>query len=219
MKKFLLATLVVILCGVGWTQYVDSNKGEEVTDVVELGDGLPNVVINDEYDTFEIYERDIEKVKNVLQAQPEILLSTLQNVSYIEIQDFLKSEDSSIKTVKAYVITSSDIGTVLHLNCNNFTKRSPDNSFKTTLTHELGHVYDGCYFDENAGDWKYKTSDSQEWLDMFNNNRNGVTQYGATNPQEYFAEAVMMYFWHPEDLEGSAPEAYNWLNNEFGEYK
>ena len=215
MKKFLLATLVVILCGVGWTQYVDSNKGEEVTGVVELGDGLPNVVINDEYDTFEIYERDIKKVKEALQAQPEILLSTLQTVSHIEIQDFLKSEDSYIKTVDAYVQSN-----VIHLDCNKFTARSYSNErLKEVLTHELGHVYDGVYFDENDWDWKYKISDSQEWLDMFNNNQYGVTEYGATNQQEYFAEAITLYFWHPEDLEGSAPEAYNWLNNEFGEYK
>ena len=218
MKKFLLATLVVILCGVGWIQYVDSNKGEEVTDVVELGDGLPNVVINDEYDTFEIYERDIKEIKEALQAQPEILLLKLQTVSHIEIRDFLKSEDSSDTSANALVQFSD--ATSIHLNCNNFTTINHNNGrLKEVLTHELGHVYDGFYFDENTWVWKHKISDSQEWLDMFNNNRNGVTQYGATNPQEYFAEAVMLYFWHPEDLEDSAPEVYNWLNNEFREYE
>ena len=217
MKKFLLATLVVILCGVGWIQYVDSNKGAEVTGVVELGDGLPNVVINDEYDTFEIYERDIKEIKEALQAQPEILLLKLQTVSHIEIRDFLKFEDGSHQSANA--LTQFSDATSIMLNCNNFTTISHNNRLKEVLTHELGHVYDGVYFDENDWDLKYKISDSQEWLDIFYKNRNGVTRYGETNSQEYFAEAVMMYFWHPEDLEDSAPEAYNWLNNEFKEYE
>lgn len=70
-------------------------------------------------------------------------------------------------------------------------------SMYRTLTHELGHAYDYHY----ASEWGVETrtiSSSQLWLDAMKKNRElnswvSVSEYGANDPREDFAETIFYY--------------------------
>jgi len=65
----------------------------------------------------------------------------------------------------------------------------PGEKTRDLLTHEMGHV------------WQYRSHigvpsiDQNEWNALYNSGV-FVSNYGMTNPQEFFAEAFMIY-WHP----------------------
>lgn len=59
---------------------------------------------------------------------------------------------------------------------------------RTTLLHEVGHL-----LSNQLGTAKHPLSQSKEWLEIFVRAKNYSTNYGASSPDEYFAECVAMY--------------------------
>ena len=76
-----------------------------------------------------------------------------------------------------------------------------------TLVHELAHKFDF----ENG-----KLSQTTEWENLYNKykNQNVLTTYSKTDPQEFFADAVSVYFFKNYVTNS---EYYEYIGNASGE--
>ena len=77
-----------------------------------------------------------------------------------------------------------------------------------TITHELSHIFD----------YRYSISRSPEFLNLYQAAPNSVTEYGATNEWEFFAEAGEMYIHAPEELQRKNIDVYNYFDALYGPY-
>lgn len=71
------------------------------------------------------------------------------------------------------------------------------------LVHELGHFVELHVWAD--GD--------RNWINIFNIEGRNITSYGATNMQEFFAEAYALYYRNPAELQRVAPMAYAYIEN------
>ena len=61
-------------------------------------------------------------------------------------------------------------------------------------------------------------SNSQEFLNLYQAAPNSITEYGATNKIEFFAEAGEMYIHEPEELQRRNIDVYNYFDALYGPY-
>ena len=89
------------------------------------------------------------------------------------------------------------------------------NTNKFTITHEAFHVLNSY---NEINDISFSTS-SPDFVNMYNAAPNSITEYGATNVSEFFAEAGDMYVNSPSSLKSKNIDVYNYFNNKLGLYK
>ncbi len=79
-------------------------------------------------------------------------------------------------------------------------------AYRDTLVHEFMHLLDvqreGSYL---------QLSSSPDWKELFEKYRTLLGDYGATSPEEFFAEAGVYALLYPDQLQNTAPEIYFWL--------
>lgn len=80
-----------------------------------------------------------------------------------------------------------------------------DENKKSVMTHELWHVYDW----KNGNGNQYISE--MQILDLYNQSPNSISEYGATNIYEFFAEAGAMYINNPEELKERNIDLYNYF--------
>ena len=78
---------------------------------------------------------------------------------------------------------------------------------RDNITHELWHV-----FDYTKGTDEYYLSEL-EFNVLYNQNPNSITEYGAKNNLEFFAEAGTMYLLSPEELKEKNMDVYNYFES------
>lgn len=88
----------------------------------------------------------------------------------------------------------------------NGSKRDID-SVKDTVAHELWHV-----FDYANGNDEYYLSEF-DFNILYNQNPGSISEYGATNVLEFFAEAGTMYLLSPEELKEKNMDVYNYFES------
>lgn len=76
---------------------------------------------------------------------------------------------------------------------------------RDNITHELWHV-----FDYVNGNNEYYLSEL-EFNVLYNQNPNSITEYGAKNNLEFFAEAGKMYIYSPEELKEKNMDVFNYF--------
>ena len=74
-----------------------------------------------------------------------------------------------------------------------------------TITHELWHAYDWA---SGNGDLYFS---EMQMNDLYNQNPHSLTEYGATNNIEFFAEGGAMYVNSPEELKEKNIDVYNFF--------
>ncbi|WP_430535516.1 ADP-ribosyltransferase [Listeria rocourtiae] len=83
-------------------------------------------------------------------------------------------------------------------------------SYSDNLVHEFGHMFDELVWMRQG-----ESTDSKEFLEIFALEGKNLTDYGATNEIEFFAEAFRMYYSKDlkerSDLEQNAPQTYKYI--------
>ncbi|MBF0578884.1 zinc-dependent peptidase [Erysipelotrichaceae bacterium RD49] len=85
---------------------------------------------------------------------------------------------------------------------------SDPEGYKETIVHELFHLLDIQYEGKDVF-----IAQSDEWQNLFNQYGTALSQYGATSPTEFFAEAGTYYYLYPELLRQKAEPVYQWFVN------
>ena len=103
-----------------------------------------------------------------------------------------------------------------------------DNNFYTqdTLIHEMGHKFDDMIYGKNIIDYIFGrlsyTGTSDAWEKAYKQYGNVVSSLNLggymsyPNVNEFFGDAIVMYFKEPRMMKTMCPEAYSLINNMLG---
>lgn len=103
-----------------------------------------------------------------------------------------------------------------------------DNNFYTqdTLIHEMGHKFDDMIYNKNIIDYIFGrtsyTGTSNDWEKAYKQYGNVVSSLNLggymtyPNVNEFFGDAIVMYFKEPRMMKTMCPEAYLLINNMLG---
>lgn len=87
----------------------------------------------------------------------------------------------------------------------------PDDYYIHTLAHELSHLYDYQYAYSQSF-----LSDNPRFEELYAQEGDHLSAYGASSRAEYFAEASKYYLFYPEKLKVSAPNTYAYFQELYG---
>ncbi|NBJ47159.1 hypothetical protein C6N01_13175 [Enterococcus faecalis] len=79
------------------------------------------------------------------------------------------------------------------------------------LLHESGHAFDHYYGLKVEGT-NIPVSNSNQFTDIYNKEKENLTLYAASSISEFFAEAFRMYHVSKDELKKSAPETYGFID-------
>ena len=210
MKMLGNVAFVAMLAFVGYTGYetfsevkpaLDEQKAAmnaTYDDQVLYIDGLPPIqlISGGTFNQLEINEYIEENIK----TQPAFLLKNAKMINICSLEEYNKlGPPGSIGYSDAMQMAIYVNGDFL-------------NSKKETVSHELCHLFDF------SGTHDYVYSIAQEFQSLYNAAPNSITEYGATNVHEFFAEAGEMYINNPGMLKSKNIDVYNYFNNLFGQY-
>ena len=162
-------------------------------------DGLPPIqlISGGTFNQLEINEYIEENIK----TQPAFLLKNAKMIVICRSEEYEKLEIVEVDTSTGY---SDPNNMTIYI-------RQENINSKGTISHELSHLFDYVT--------SYHTySNSPEFQALYNAAPNSITEYGATNVHEFFAEAGMMYVNSPSSLKSKNIDVYNYFNNLFGQY-
>lgn len=201
MKRIIKVLLSSIFClsmlaGCSSSPYA---KAEAQTLTIQ---GVPVYVEPDEETT----QEDIDMFLKVIKAQPKFLMRNCTGIHLQGENAFINYAQQNFgdKYNKAFGYTiGGDVFLKTNLNVNG-SKRDKD-SVKDTVAHELWHV-----FDYTKGTDEYYLSEL-DFNILYNQNPCSISEYGATNTLEFFAEAGAMYLLSPEELKEKNIDVYNYF--------
>ena len=201
MKKIIKVLVSSIFClsmlaGCSSSPYA---KAEAQTLTIQ---GVPVYVEPDEETT----QEDIDTFLKAIKAQPEFLRRNCTGIHLQGENTFIEYAQQNFgdKYNKAFGYTIGE-NVFLKTNLNvNGSKRDKD-SVKDTVAHELWHV-----FDYANGNDEYYLSEF-DFNILYNQSPDSISEYGATNVLEFFAEAGTMYLLSPEELKEKNIDVYNYF--------
>ena len=198
--KVLLSSIfcLSVLAGCSSSLYA---KAEAQTLTIQ---GVPVYVEPDEETT----QEDIDTFLKAIKAQPEFLRRNCTGIHLQGENTFIEYAQQNFgdKYNKAFGYTIGE-NVFLKTNLNvNGSKRDKD-SVKDTVAHELWHV-----FDYTKGTDEYYLSELGFNI-LYNQNPESISEYGATNVLEFFAEAGAMYLLSPEELKEKNIDVYNYFES------
>ena len=198
MMKILLSSIfcLSILVGCSSSPYA---KAEAQTLTIQ---GVPVYVEPDENTT----QKDVDTTLKYLNKQPDYLINKCKKI-YLQGEESYLSVNENGESVEISAGYASPADYSMHLNINN-TKtidRMEEAYVKFTITHELWHLYD-FYNGDGVNDLS-----NFEFLSLYNANPTSITEYGATDSAEFFAEAGAMYINNTEELKQKNMDVYNYF--------
>lgn len=166
--------------------------------------GVPVYIEPDENTT----QNDVDIFLKYLNKQPDYLISKCTKI-YLQGENVYYSDAEDNEAGQSSVGYADPENYNVHLFINN--TKSLDHmteyDIMTTITHELWHLYDF-----SNGDGVNDLSDF-DFLNLYNANPNSITEYGATDSAEFFAEAGAMYINNPEELKQKNMDVYNYFES------
>ena len=75
--------------------------------------------------------------------------------------------------------------------------------YKSVMIHEIGHVID----------LKYKYSSTEEFKQLYEENKIGYYDLGIHNANEFFCEALSLYYTNPNELKNYNIEVYQYIKS------
>lgn len=166
--------------------------------------GVPVYVEPDEDTT----QNDVDTFLKYLKKQPEYLMKNCTGI-YLQGENQYYSYVGDSEAGQSSVGTANPSDYSIHLLINN-TKtldRMTEYDITSSVTHELWHVFDfvngvnGYYLSE------------LDFNVLYNQNPSSISEYGATNVHEFFAEAGEMYIYSPEELKEKNIDVYNYFES------
>lgn len=73
--------------------------------------------------------------------------------------------------------------------------------YRSTLIHEIGHIMDS----------KYKYSSTEEFKQLYEENEIGYYDLGIHNANEFFCEALSLYYTNPSELKNWNEDVYAYI--------
>ena len=151
-------------------------------------------------------EKDLMKM---IETQPDVLLSNCKKIYVCDpdiettcSQTYTGANGMSYEEIAGFV--KDDGSGRVYLRANNENKY-----INGTLTHELMHL-----FDFNNG-----VSSSEYGMNLYNTYKYAITEYGATEPLEFFAEASELYFYDQDQMQTEERKPiYDYFKSWFPEY-
>lgn len=153
---------------------------------------------------------DVEFFLEHLKEQPSYLMNKCKEIhlqgSKKFVDDALKNEfdENTTTDMDGYTLPIVQ-ATYLKVDTLNYYDKSVSKEKKETITHELWHAYDWAY---GNGDLYFSEI---QMNDLYNQNPNSITEYGATDVTEFFAEGGAMYVNSPEELKEKNIDVYNFF--------
>lgn len=164
--------------------------------------GVPVYVEPDEETTQEDVNRHLKEIK----TQPEFLMKNCTGIHLqgenIHQERKQQAYGRDIGDTAGYV-EERDIYFDVKTKYSNGEKTS--DIIRETVAHELWHVFDYV----NGNDEYYLSG--LDFNILYNQNPDSISEYGATNVSEFFAEAGAMYLLSPEELKEKNMDVYNYF--------
>lgn len=73
--------------------------------------------------------------------------------------------------------------------------------YKSVMVHEIGHIIDA----------KYKCSSTEEFKQLYEENKIGYYGLGIHNANEFFCEALSLYYINPNELKNWNGDVYQYI--------
>lgn len=154
-------------------------------------------------------EGDVKTAIKLIESQPSYLLKKCTTVHWQGNDIFVQAAmNNGTDEAKAKEIDGFQSETEIFLNGRNKFEGAiqiSDESRSRTITHELWHLYDW----KNGNGYQYASE--TQLLELYNQNPGSISEYGATNVLEFFAEGGMMYVHSPEELKEKNMDVYNYF--------
>ena len=116
-------------------------------------------------------------------------------------------DENTVKSIGGYFSPLEQIVFLKVEIKNEYGPNASDKEKSKAITHELWHAYDWT-----SGNDDLHFSEMQ-MNDLYNQNPYSLTEYGATNVIEFFAEAGAMYINNPEELIQKNMDVYNYFES------
>lgn len=126
---------------------------------------------------------------------------------YNALSDSLKSECKSVilcdpdrfEYSEQEIVDGSYTKNSITLLVDSRTKSIKD--YKSVMIHEIGHVID----------LKYKYSSTEEFKQLYEENKIGYYDLGIHNTNEFFCEALSLYYTNPNELKNWNGDVYQYI--------
>ena len=187
-----------ILAGCSSSPYA---KAEAQTLTIQ---GVPVYVEPDEETT----QGDIDTFVKVINAQPGFLMKNCTGIHLQGDNTFVEytQQNFGVNGNAAGYAPGEEVFLRTKLNYTDGSKITED-IVKETVTHELWHVFD---FANGSNGYRLSKLDFNA---LYNQNPGSISEYGATNVLEFFAEGGAMYVNSPEELKEKNIDVYNYFES------
>ena len=154
---------------------------------------------------------DVEFFLEHLKEQPSYLMNKCKEIYLQGSEKFVAKalengyDENTVKPIGGY---ETNLDQIVYLKVEIKNEHGPnvsdDNKIKV-ITHELWHAYDWAY-----GNGESCFSELQ-MNELYNQNPESLSEYGATDVIEFFAEGGTMYINSPEELKEKNIDVYNFF--------
>lgn len=200
MKKMIKVLLSIIFClstlaGCSSSPYAKT-KAEPQTLTIQ---GVPVYVEPND----ELTQIEVDKHLKAIEEQPEYLMKNCTGI-HLQGENLFNKEGGDVSNSGGY----TSIKEIYINGRTNFGMgKKTEDIIKEDISHELWHVFDYTY-----GNDEYYLSEL-DFNVLYNQAPESLTEYGATNANEFFAEAGTMYLLSPEELKEKNIDVYNYFES------
>lgn len=200
----ILCSILCIFILVGCSNNSPYAKAEAQTLTIQ---GVPVYVDPDDNTT----HGDVKFFLEHLKEQPSYLMNKCKEIRLQGSEKFVAKalengyDKNTVKSVGGYV---TNLEQIVYLKVKIKDENGPnvsDEEKTKTITHELWHAYDWAY---GNGESYYSELQMNE---LYNQNPESLSEYGATDVIEFFAEGGAMYINSPEELKEKNIDVYNFF--------
>lgn len=168
-------------------------------------------------------EQQLENIVTFIRNLPPVLTQYAASVYLVEDQIFKNQNPELEKSGEVFGVSSTaeasaDIRVVFEDSSVLYTYLKDGTTvflndpvfYRETIVHELTHLLD--YY--STGVQELKRS-SPEFTQFYEKAPDAFGSYGATAPEEYFAEAGVCYFLYPQMMKETSPEVYSFFERNY----
>ena len=149
----------------------------------------------------ELTQIEVDKHLKAIEEQPEYLMKNCTGI-HLQGENLFNEEGGDVSNSGGY----TSIKEIYINGRTNFGMgKKTEDIIKEDISHELWHVFDYTY-----GNDKYYLSEL-DFNVLYNQAPESLTEYGATDVSEFFAEAGKMYINSPEELKEKNIDVYNYF--------
>lgn len=154
---------------------------------------------------------DVKFFLEHLKEQPSYLMNKCKEIHLQGSEKFVDGalkngfNESTVKSIDGYLSPLEQIVFLKVKIKDEYGPNASDKEKSRIITHELWHAYDWA---SGNGDLYFS---EMQMNDLYNQAPESLTEYGATDVEEFFAEGGAMYVNSPEELKEKNIDVYNFF--------